>query len=180
MNGGIIRGDAGSQVILGGVYTNNAAGANAWIDAVNCATKFADAASVSLRHGRFNFTGVSPTTGDLTMTNGWARFTTGSMTNAQTVTVSGSGILELDASDRFGEESVWRVGGGGRVILNAGVRQKCGQLFLTDIDGEKPRRPGLYGSPEAHAANASVKADSHFEGLGVLLVKGGGTLLIFR
>ncbi len=169
-----------SLVEVGGVYTNNAAGANAWFDAVNCATKFADAASVSLRHGRFNFTGVSPTTGDLTMTNGWARFTTGSMTNAQTVTVSGSGILELDASDRFGEESVWRVGGGGRVILDAGVRQKCGQLFLTDIDGEKPRRPGLYGSPEAHAANASVKADSHFEGLGVLLVKGGGTTIIFR
>lgn len=178
--GGYVRGDAGSLVEVGGVYTNNAAGANAWFDAVNCATKFADAASVSLRHGRFNFTGVSPTTGDLTMTNGWARFTTGSMTNAQTVTVSGSGILELDASDRFGEESVWRVGGGGRVILDAGVRQKCGQLFLTDIDGEKPRRPGLYGSPEAHAANASVKADSHFEGLGVLLVKGGGTTIIFR
>ena len=124
------------------------------------------------------------------MTNGWARFTTGSMTNAQTVTVSGSGILELDASDRFGEESVWRVGGGGRVILNAGgggrvilnagVRQKCGQLVLTDIDEEKPRRPGLYGSPEAHAANAAVKEDSHFEGLGVLLVKGGGTTIIFR
>jgi len=96
------------------------------------------------------------------------------------VSVSGSGILELDASDRFGEESVWRVGGGGRVILDAGVRQKCGQLFLTDVDAEKPRRPGLYGSPEAHAANASVKADSHFEGLGVLLVKGGGTTIIFR
>jgi autotransporter-associated beta strand protein len=179
-NGGIIRGDAGSQVILGGVYTNNAAGANTWIDAVNCPARFDDATSVSLRYGRYNFTGVSPTTGDLTMTNGWARFTTGSMTNAQTVTVSGSGILELDASDRFGEESVWRVGGGGRVILNAGVRQKCGQLFLTDIDGEKPRRPGLYGSPEAHAANAAVKADSHFEGLGVLPVKGGGTTVIFR
>ena len=69
-------------------YTNNAAGANAWFDAVNCATKFADAASVSLRHGRFNFTGVSPTTGGLAVTNGWARFQTGSMTNAQTVTVS--------------------------------------------------------------------------------------------
>ena len=102
------------------------------------------------------------------------------LTNAQTVTVSDTGILELKASERFGEESVWRVGGNGRVILDQGVRQKCGQLFLTDIDGEKPRRPGLYGSPEAHAANASVKADSHFEGLGVLLVKGGGTILVFR
>ena len=180
MNGGIIRGDAGSQVILGGVYTNNAAGANAWIDAVTCATRFGDATSVSIRYGRYNFTGISPTTGDLTMTNGWARFTTGSMTNAQTVTVSGSGILELKASERFGEESVWRVGGSGRVILDQGVRQKCGQLFLTDIDEGKPCRPGLYGSPEAHAANAAVKADSHFEGRGVLLVKGGGTLLIFR
>ena len=29
MNGGIIRGDAGSQAVLGGVYTNNAAGVNA-------------------------------------------------------------------------------------------------------------------------------------------------------
>ena len=165
---------------MGGVYTNNAAGANAWFDAVNCATKFADAASVSLRHGRFNFTGVSPTTGGLAVTNGWARFQTGSMTNAQTVTVSGTGILELKASGRFGEESVWRVGGNGRVILDQGVRQKCGQLFLTDVDGVKPCRPGLYGSPEAHAANAAVKADSHFEGRGVLYVKGGGTMLIFR
>ena len=52
--------------------------------------------------------------------------------------------------------------------------------FLTDIDGEKPRRPGLYGSPEAHAANAGVKADSHFEGRGVLYVKGLGTMIIFR
>ena len=30
------------------------------------------------------------------------------------------------------------------------------------------------------AANPAVKADSHFEGLGVLLVKGGGTTIIFR
>ena len=178
--GGYVRGDAGSLVEVGGVYTNNAAGANAWFDAVNCATKFADAASVSLRHGRFNFTGVSPTTGGLAVTNGWARFQTGSMTNAQTVTVAGTGILELKASERFGEESVWRVGGSGRVILDAGVRQTCGELFLTDIDAEKHCRPGLYGSPEAHAANPSVKADSHFEGLGVLLVKGGGTTIIFR
>ena len=180
MNGGIIRGDAGSQAILGGVYTNNAAGVNAWFDNVNCATRFADAASVSLRSGRYNFTGVSETTGNLTMTNGWARFQTGSMTNAQTVTVAGTGILELKASERFGEESVWRVGGNGRVLLDEGVRQTCGQLFLTDIDGEKPRRPGLYGSPEAHAANAGVKADSHFEGRGVLYVKGLGTMIIFR
>jgi hypothetical protein len=180
VNGGIIRGDAGSQVVLGGVYTNNAAGVNAWFDNVNCATRFADAASVSLRSGRYNFTGVSETTGNLTMTNGWARFQTGSMTNAQTVTVAGTGILELKASERFGEESVWRVGGNGRVLLDEGVRQTCGQLFLTDIDGEKPRRPGLYGSPEAHAANAGVKADSHFEGRGVLYVKGLGTMIIFR
>ena len=162
------------------MYTNNAAGANAWFDAVNCATKFADAASVSLRHGRFNFTGVSPTTGGLAVTNGWARFQTGSMTNAQTVTVSDTGILELKASERFGEESVWRVGGGGRVILNEGVRQTCGKLFLTDIDAERPRSPGLYGSPEAHAANPSVKADSHFEGLGVLHVRGVATIITFR
>ena len=32
----------------------------------------------------------------------------------------------------------------------------------------------------AHAANAGVKADSHFEGRGVLYVKGLGTMLIFR
>lgn len=180
VNGGIIRGDAGSQVVLGGVYTNNAAGVNAWIDSVTCPTRFADAASVSLRSGRYNFTGVSETSGNLTMTNGWARFQTGSMTNAQTVTVAGTGILELKASERFGEESVWRVGGNGRVLLDEGVRQTCGQLFLTDFDGEKPRRPGLYGSPEAHAANAGVKADSHFEGRGVLYVKGLGTMIIFR
>ncbi len=178
--GGYVRGDAGSLVELGGVYTNNAAGANAWIDVVNCATKFADAASVSLRHGRFNFTGVSPTTGGLAVTNGWARFQTGSMTNAQAVTVAGTGILALKASERFGEESVWRVGGNGRVILDEGVRQTCGELFLTDIDAERPRSPGLYGSPEAHAANPSVKADSHFEGLGVLHVRGVATIITFR
>ena len=180
MGGGIIRGDAGSQVILGGVYTNNAAGVNAWIDSVTCPTRFADAASVSLRSGRYNFTGVSETSGNLTMTNGWARFQTGTMTNAQTVTVAGTGILELKASERFGEESVWRVGGNGRVLLDEGVRQTCSELFLTDIDAEKHCRPGLYGSPEAHAANAGVKADSHFEGRGVLYVKGLGTMIIFR
>ena len=66
--------------------------------------------------------------------------------------------------------------------LAAGIScgQTCGELFLTDIDAEKHCRPGLYGSAEAHAANPAVKADSHFEGRGVLYVKGLGTMIIFR
>ena len=90
------------------------------------------------------------------------------------------GQLTLAAGGKFGEKTEWRVGGNGRIHIPEGVVQKCGKLYFTDIDAEKPVKPGIYGSAEAQAIYPAAHVDAHLTGKGLLKVARTGFSISFR
>ena len=134
---------------------------------------------------------TSTSTGSVGVTWGllsFANFTSnnivclGSWPNCTELSASGKGTLELCHSKAVGKKADLRVGVGGKVRLQAGVRQSIRNLYLpTGPDGafEMQETCLTYGSSQS---GAQVKLDAYFEGPGVINCRGEnpGILLLVR
>ena len=98
----------------------------------------------------------------------------GSWPNAAKAIAKGSGTLVFEHSKAIGKKTDVIIEGGGKVQLDAGVDQRCADLYF----GDEKQELGTWGSPES----AATHKDARFTGTGVLTVRGRhpGLLLLFR
>lgn len=98
----------------------------------------------------------------------------GSWPNAARVVAKGTGTLVLEHSKAIGKKTDVIIEENGKVQLDAGVDQKCANLYF----GNEKQALGTWGSPES----AATYRDARFTGTGILTVRGErpGVLLIFR
>ena len=99
---------------------------------------------------------------------------TGSWPNAARVVAKGTGTLVFEHSKAIGKKTDVIIEENGKVQLDAGVDQKCANLYF----GNEKQALGTWGSPES----AATYKDARFTGTGILTVRGErpGILLIFR
>ena len=101
----------------------------------------------------------------------------GAAPNVTNVTVTG-GTFSLGRSGILPKTAVVNLSDDAAAVVNlgAGVRQRCGTLFV----GGQKLEPGTYGSAMSGAQHAGDPVAAHFTGNGILSVGGGGLTLIFR
>lgn len=118
--------------------------------------------------------------GDLATTGGTLEIdSTARWLNGTNVTVSGTGVLKLGASERLGRKTVLHLGADAdswKIDIPAGCVQTVKHAF--DADGnELP--VGVYGKSGV-AGVTETRYSAHFANDGVVNVKGGGMVLILR
>lgn len=120
--------------------------------------------------------------GDLKVSNGTMEFSKDAFwPNGTNVTVCGTGTLKLGSSSNFnGKLAVLRVAGTGKLDLATGVVQVFNEAYATDADGVERRIcAGVYSkaSLDPDGLLAGHFADSS---VGLIRIRGKGTLFIFR
>lgn len=104
----------------------------------------------------------------------------GSWTNASKAVAKGTGTLVFQHSACIGKRTNVEISESGKLRLEAGVRQRCYNLYLPDGTGGLVKQPlGSYGSS---ASGATHKNDTYFSGTGMLMAVGDGSgfMLIVR
>ena len=98
----------------------------------------------------------------------------GSWPNAAKAIAKGSGTLVFEHSNAIGKKTDVIIDGNGKVQLDAGVNQRCADLYF----GTEKQELGTWGSPES----AATHKDARFTGTGILTVRGQnpGLILLVR
>lgn len=119
---------------------------------------------------------VDVTAGTLKFVKGSTAAATGSWTKMSELSVSGTGVVQLDHGGVISKATTVRLSDTGKLNLAEGVVQACGYLYR---DGAtRYEAPGTYGSS---ASPAQFKDDVHFSGTGVLKAcLGGGVVIMIR
>jgi fibronectin-binding autotransporter adhesin len=159
----------GSGYLGGGNYTNTISlGANTILDYLSSADQtlggVISGAGQLLKEGTgtLTLTGNNTYSGGTTVSAGTLVLAGVAGTNSGPTTVT-AGTLVLAGSSCLSDTNLLTIASGGKVQLNAGVKEKVGLLTLGGVS----QALGTYGSTSSSAAN---KSDTYFSGSGVLYV----------
>ncbi len=99
---------------------------------------------------------------------------TGSWPNAAKAIAKDAGTLVFEHSNAIGKKTDVIIEGNGKVQLDAGVNQRCADLYF----GDERQELGTWGSSES----AATHKDARFTGTGILTVRGQnpGLILLIR